>query len=138
MLASVQTVYICNIENVSPSAQTLLKAQVSFSDQNLSVVRRRRCRSCRRKLFTFLSHFSPEPLGRFQPNLAQSTPSVKGIHICSNDDPHLFPRGDNNEIAKIHLRHFLKIFLSRTTGSISSKLGVKHTWVKGIQVCSNE
>ena len=50
------------------------KAQVSFSDQNLSVVRRRRCRGrCRRcrKLFTFSSS-SPEPLGQFQPNLAQS------------------------------------------------------------------
>ena len=53
------------------------KAQVSFSDQNLSVVcrrcRRRRCRRCRRcrKLFTFSSS-SPEPLGQFQPNLAQS------------------------------------------------------------------
>ena len=48
--------------------------QVSFSDQNLSVVRRRRrCRRCRRcrKLFTFPSS-SPEPLGLFQSNLAQS------------------------------------------------------------------
>ena len=53
-----------------------LKAQMSFSDQNLSGVRRRhRCRRCRfrrcRKLFTFSSS-SPEPLGQFQPNLAQS------------------------------------------------------------------
>ena len=48
------------------------KAQVSFSDQNLSVVRRRCRRCCRcRKLFTFSSS-SPEPLGQFQPNLAQS------------------------------------------------------------------
>ena len=46
------------------------KAQVSFSDQNLSVVRPCRC-CCRRKLFTFSSS-SPEPLGQFQPNLAQS------------------------------------------------------------------
>ena len=48
------------------------KAQVSFSDQNLSVVRRR-CHSRRRcrKLFKFSSS-SPEPLGQFQPNLAQS------------------------------------------------------------------
>ena len=48
------------------------KAQVSFSDQNLSVVRR--CSSCSwhcRKLFTFSSS-SPEALGQFQPNLAQS------------------------------------------------------------------
>ena len=41
------------------------KAQVTFSDQNLSVVRRRRCCRrrcrCRRKLFTFSS--SLEPLG---------------------------------------------------------------------------
>ena len=43
------------------------KAQVSFSDQNLSVVRRRCCCRCRRyrKLFTFSSS-SPEPLGQFQ------------------------------------------------------------------------
>ena len=49
------------------------KAQVSFSDQNLSTVRHRCCCHCRRccKLFTFSSS-SPEPLGQFQPNLAQS------------------------------------------------------------------
>ena len=48
-----------------------LKAQVSLSDQNLSVVRRyrRRCRRCR-KLFTLTS--SPEQLDKFQPNMAQS------------------------------------------------------------------
>ena len=65
----------CIIRNMLKS-QTLIfnspepiKAQVSFSDQNLSVVRRRpRC--CCRKLFTFSS--SPKPLGQFQPNLAQS------------------------------------------------------------------
>ena len=50
------------------------KAQVSFSDRNLSVVHHRRCRRCYwrcRKLFTFSSS-SPEILGLFQPNLAQS------------------------------------------------------------------
>ena len=51
------------------------KAHVSFSDQNLSVVRRRcrrRRRRCRcRKLFTFSSS-SQEPLGQFQLNLAHS------------------------------------------------------------------
>mgnify|MGYP003690877341 CR=1 FL=1 len=48
------------------------KAQVSFSDHNLSVVRRRHCRRWRcRKLYT-VSSSSPEPLGQFQPNLAQS------------------------------------------------------------------
>ena len=52
------------------------KAQVSFSDQNLSVVRRR-CRCCFRKLFTFWSS-SPEPLVQFQPNLA---PSILGWFV---------------------------------------------------------
>ena len=49
------------------------EAQVSFSDQNVSVVRRRRrCRcSLWRKLFTFSSS-SPEPLSQFQPILPQS------------------------------------------------------------------
>ena len=50
-----------------------------------------------------------------------------------------FQRGDtcNYEIAKI-LRQNLKIFFSRTTGTVSTKLGTKYPWVKGIQVCSNE
>ena len=30
------------------------------------------------------------------------------------------------------------IFFFRTTGPISTKLGTRHPWVKGIQVCSNE
>ena len=51
------------------------KAHVSFSDQNLSVVRRR-CRC--RKLFTFSSS-SQEPLGQFQQNLAQSILGGRGF-----------------------------------------------------------
>ena len=38
-----------------------------------------------------------------------------------------FPMRDNYEIAKIHWR-VLKIFLSRTTGPISSKLRTNHPW----------
>ena len=45
------------------------KAQVIFSDQNLSVARRRRHRR-RCNVFIF-SSFSTEPLGQFQPNVAQ-------------------------------------------------------------------
>ena len=30
------------------------------------------------------------------------------------------------------------IFFSKTAGPISTKLGTKHPWVKGIQVCANE
>ena len=52
-----------------------LKAQVSFSDHNLSVVRRRYPRRCCRcsccEHFTFSSS-SPEPLSQFQLNLTQS------------------------------------------------------------------
>ena len=45
------------------------KAQVIFSGQNLSVARRRRHRR-RCNVFIF-SSFSTEPLGQFQPNVAQ-------------------------------------------------------------------
>ena len=57
---------------------------------------------------------------------------MKGIQVCSNEGPWPFPRGDNNEIAKIHWWNF-KIFFSRTTWPISTKLGTKHPWLKGIQ-----
>ena len=65
-------------------------------------------------------------------------PFVEQIQICSNEGPRPFPRRDNYEIEKIHWRNF-KIF-SWTAGSIhvSTKLGKKHPWVKGIQVCSTE
>ena len=68
------------------------KAQVSFSDQNLSVVRRRcRCRRRRRcfKLSTFSSS-SPEPIGQFQPNLAQSILGCRGFKFIQMKDPALF------------------------------------------------
>ena len=42
----------------------------------------------------------------------------------------IFSRGDNIEIGEINC--------SKLTGPISTKLGTKHSWVKGIQVCSNE
>ena len=32
----------------------------------------------------------------------------------------------------------LKIFFCRTTGIVSTKLGTKHRWVKGIGICSNK
>ena len=49
----------------------------------------------------------------------------------------LFLRGDNFKIVKIHWPYF-KIFFSRTTGPVSTKFGTKHSWMKGIQVFSNE
>ena len=46
---------------------------------------------------------------------------MKMIQVCSNEGLRLLPRGDNYEIAKIHWRN-LKIFFSRTTVQISTKL----------------
>ena len=65
-----------------------------------------------------LSSSSPEPLGQFQPNMAKSILGWRG----SNEGPHPFPRGDNNEIVKIHWRN-LKIFFFRSKESISTKFG---------------
>ena len=62
---------------------------------------------------------------------------MKRIQVCSNEGPRPFARGDNNEIVKIHWWN-LKIFFSRTTGPISTKLSTKHPCVKGIQFFSNE
>ena len=72
-----------------------------------------------------------------QPNFAQS---ILGIQVYSKEGlgASPFPRGDNNEIAKIYLQNLKKNFFSRTTEPISTKLSKKHPWVKGIQVCSKE
>ena len=78
---------------------------------------------------------SPQSLGRFQLYMAQSTLGWRGFKSVTKG-PSPFPRGDNNKIVIIDWGD-LKIF-SRTTGPISSKLGTKHSWVKGFQVCSNE
>ena len=66
------------------------KAQVSYSDQNLSIVRHRCC-----KLFR-LSSSSTDPICQFQPNLAQS---ILGFKPCYEEQQH-FLRGDDNEYRK--------------------------------------
>ena len=107
-----------------------LKAQVIFSNHLSSV-----CPSVCLYTFHIFIYFSRtiEPIST---KLGTKHPWVKGIQVCSNEGPRPFPRGDNYEIVKIHWRN-LKIF-SRTTEPISTKLGTKHPWVKGIQVCSKE
>ena len=66
------------------------KAQLSFSDQNLSIVCRCRCFRCPCcKLFTFSSS-SPEPLSQFQPNLAQSILGWRGFKLVQMKGPALF------------------------------------------------
>ena len=44
---------------------------------------------------------------------------------------------DYKETAK-YIVEIKQIFFSRTKGPISTKLDAKHSWVKGIKVCSNE
>ena len=112
---------------------------MSLFRSNLSVVRRT-CRCCRRrccrcrKLFTFPS--SPEPLDSLT-KLGTNHLWMMEIQVCFREVPHVFPRGVNYKIAKIHWQN-LKIFFSRNTGPISNKLCPKHSRLEGIQVCSNK
>lgn len=57
--------YACVVNVLFSSREP--KAQISFSDQFLSVICRRRCR----KLFT-LASFSPENLGQFRQTLSRT------------------------------------------------------------------
>ena len=64
-----------------------------------------------------------------------SSPEPKGIQIWSNEGLCPFPMEDNNEIAKLHsIWQNFKIFFSKTTGPISTKLVTKHSWLKGTYV----
>jgi hypothetical protein len=62
---------------------------------------------------------------------------VKGIQFCSNKGPDPLQREDNHKNVKLGWGH-LKIFFSRTTWPILTRLGTNHSWVKGIQVCSKK
>jgi hypothetical protein len=62
---------------------------------------------------------------------------VKGIQVCSNKGPGPLLRGDNHKNVKIGWGH-LKIFFSRTTWPILTRLSINHSCAKGIQVCPNE
>jgi hypothetical protein len=50
---------------------------------------------------------------------------MKGNQVCSNKVPGLLQRGDNHNNVKIGWGH-LKIFSSRTTGPILTRLGSNH------------
>jgi hypothetical protein len=62
---------------------------------------------------------------------------MKGIKVCSKKGPGALQRGDNHKNVKMRWGH-LKTFFSRTRGSIFTRLGKNHPWVKGIQMCSKE
>ena len=44
----------------------------------------------------------PEPLGQFQPNLAQCILACRGFKFVQNEGPKPIPREDDFKISKIH------------------------------------
>ena len=94
------------------------------------------CRCCHwrcRKLFIFFFRTT----GPVSTKLGTKYPWVKGIHIYSNEGPRPFQGEVITKLQK-YIDEILKIFYSRTTRSISTKFGTKHSWVMKTQVCSNE
>jgi hypothetical protein len=61
----------------------------------------------------------------------------EGKSSFTNKGPGPLQRGDNHKNVKMGWGH-LKIFFSRTSGPILTRLGMGHFQVKGVQVCSNE
>jgi hypothetical protein len=57
---------------------------------------------------------------------------VKGIQAYSNKGPGPLLRGDNHKNVKMGRGH-LKIFFSRTTGPILTRLGINHPWGRGLK-----
>ena len=72
---------------------------------------------------------------QFHPNLAQCILGWRGFNFVHMKSPTLFQR----EIIvkkQEHIDKILKkIFFTRTTVSISTKLSTKHSWLMGIKVC---
>ena len=62
---------------------------------------------------------------------------MEEIQVCSNEGPCPSQRGDKSEIVKIILKIF-KNPLLKSTGPISTKFGIKHPWVDGIQIFTNK
>ena len=83
--------------------------------------------------FTFSLSF-PEPLGQFQPNLAQNILWLNEVFFSNDEGPCSSPRGDNNEITKILWQNLKNVFSRITepiiTEPISTKLS-KNIWDEG-------
>ena len=115
----------------SPEPKAFLIKIYPLSSLSLCHCCRRRCR----KLFTFLSS-SPEPLGQFQPNLAQSILGWRGFTFFQIKGPAL----SKGQIITKWWKYIVEIknySSPEPLSQISTKIGAKHSWVKGIQVCSN-
>jgi hypothetical protein len=62
---------------------------------------------------------------------------VKGIQVSSNKGPGPLQRGDNHKNVQMGWGH-LRIFFSRTTGPILTKLGANHPWRERIKMFLKE
>jgi hypothetical protein len=56
-----------------------------------------------------------------------------GIPNCSNKGPGPLQRGDNHKNGKMGWGH-IKIFFSRTTGPILTRLATNYPWIKEIPI----
>ena len=79
---------------------------------------------------------SPEPLDQFQPNLSQCILGWRGLRLYKwRAQPFSMERWLQN--SENTLKKLKKILFSRTTEPISTNLGTKHPWVRGIEICTN-
>jgi hypothetical protein len=75
-----------------------LKAQVSYSDRLLSVVRLSVYLSVNFYIFDFFS----KTTGPILTKIGTNHPLGEGLQVCSNERDCLSPRGDNSERVKMH------------------------------------
>ena len=59
----------------------------------------------------FLISSSRESMEPISTNLGTKYSWVEEIQVCSNEGPQPFPRGDNDQIAKIHWQNLKNLFL---------------------------
>ena len=142
-LACTVTLYTCSCLYVRCASKSDIlfsspepKAQVSFSDHNLSVVLIVVVNFSHFHLL-LQNHWTNFNQSRHKASLDEVDFWVKGIQVCSSEVPCLFPRGDNNEIAKVNWRNFKNLLIQDMWANFNQ------TWHnaylgKGFQDCSNK
>jgi hypothetical protein len=80
----------------------------------------------------YLKIFFFRTIGSISTRLGTNHLWDKGIQVCSNEGQHPSLRGDNSKRVKIHKKSF-KIFFSRTTWPISTRLSTNHPWGIGFK-----
>ena len=106
--------YHSSVRDNSKFSQTKLKNSFYFECSSKVVVRLSICKLC-----AFVSS-SQKALGHFESNSGIKHSWMKGFQVCSNERPHPFPKGENNEKAKMHWQNF-KIFSPRKNSTVMGK-----------------